>query len=102
MQLLLTIMIATLVILSAVIVVFLLLLIMVLLMMRRTLLKVQKAVDEVEKTALRSLIPLLSFKRMFTDMGGFMESVKAWAKVVEKKPHSSAKKADSRGKEKEE
>jgi flagellar biosynthesis protein FlhB len=86
---LLNLMVVNLIILSAVLVVFLGFLIYVLVMVRRTILQVQRAVDSVETAALRSLMPLLSFKRMFMDLGGFVESVKSWAKVVPAKKKKS-------------
>lgn len=88
MQTLLTVMVITLVVLALTIIAFLAVLIYVLLMARRTLKQVQLAVAHVENTAIRSLIPLLSFRRMFSDMSGFVDSIKAWAKVVPKKKKS--------------
>ncbi len=62
--------------------VFFVLLIVILFMLRNTLAKVQKAVDDVEKTALRSLIPLMGIKNMFSDLEGFVSSVKAWVSIL--------------------
>lgn len=75
-------------ILLVVIIVFFILLIVVLLMARRTLVKVQKAVDDVEKTALRSLVPLLSVKNMFSDLEGFVASVRGWTGLLSHKRKS--------------
>jgi len=76
------------IILLVLMIVFFILLVGVLLMARRTILKIQKAVDDVEKTALRSLVPLLSLRGMFSDLEGFVSSVKAWAGILNKKKKS--------------
>lgn len=75
----------TVIILSLVIITFFVVLIWVLLMVKRTLKKIDAAVMHVEHTAIRSLMPLLSFKAMFSDVSGFVESVKAWISVGKKK-----------------
>lgn len=82
METLVTLMAITLILLSVVLVAFLILLIIVLFMIRKTLFKIQKAVDDVEKTALRSLIPLMGIKNMFSDLEGFINSLRAWGKVL--------------------
>lgn len=73
---------AILIILSVVLIVFISLLIVVLVMLRNTAVKIQRAVDDVEKTALRSLIPLMGIKNMFSDLEGFVASIKAWADIL--------------------
>lgn len=59
-------------------------------MARNTIFKVQKAVDDVEKTALRSLVPLLSIRNMFSDLEGFVSSIKGWTGFLSSK-HKSGK-----------
>ena len=90
----------TVVILVIVIVAFLMVLITVLVMINKTLKKVQSAVDTVEDTALRSLVPLLSIKAMFSDVEGFVRSAKAWGSVIsDKLAGSKRKQLSSRKKE---
>ena len=86
MQTLLMVMIINLVVLSLVLVIFLAALVVVLFMLRNTLLKVQKAVDTVERSA---LIPLLSLRTMFSDFEGFVASARAWANLFTRKKKSS-------------
>lgn len=82
METLTTLIVINLILVSLVLVIFIGFLIVVLFMVRNTLLKIQKAVDDVEKTALRSLIPLMSIKGMFSDLEGFVSSIKAWVGVL--------------------
>lgn len=71
-----------LIILSVVVISFLVFLIYVLLLVRKTLVKIQKTVDNVERSALRSFIPLVSLRTMFSDLEGFVSSIKAWGRIL--------------------
>lgn len=73
----------TTVLLSLVIITFLVLLIIVLLMVKRSLKKLDHAIDHVEDTAIRSLAPFLTFKSMFSDVNGMVQSVKSWVHIFD-------------------
>jgi hypothetical protein len=72
--------------LSLLTVVVLILVVVVLLMIRRSLIKFDAAVENVEDATMRSLAPLLSLRSMFTDVGSFIETVKAWGTAFSRKP----------------
>lgn len=73
----------------------LVLIVIVLVMMRRTLTKVQLAVTNVEHTALRSLVPLLGLRNMFSDVQGFVETIKAWTGLAKKTSKKKEKVIDA-------
>ncbi|HSW89440.1 MAG TPA: hypothetical protein VLH19_01050 [Patescibacteria group bacterium] len=54
----------------------LIMLILVLVALHKTLRRLRDAIDTVEDTATRSLAPFLTMRAVFSDFGGFMESLK--------------------------
>lgn len=61
---------------------FLVALTMFLLTLKQTLVKLQRAIDNVEDTAIRSLAPLLSVKAMFSDTQNFFGALRKVTRVI--------------------
>jgi NhaP-type Na+/H+ or K+/H+ antiporter len=69
--------------------VFLGMLIVVLLTLKKTLERLQRAIDTVEDTALRSLAPFLSLRAMFSNTHGFMNAISSVVTGLKKKRPNS-------------
>ncbi|MEP7166822.1 MAG: hypothetical protein ABI758_02475 [Candidatus Woesebacteria bacterium] len=65
--------------------VFLGMLILVLVTLKKTLDRLQRAINTVEDTALRSLTPFLSLRAMFSNTRGFMDAITTTVKVLKGK-----------------